>query len=387
MQQIIYGVDRFIEQAAKYKQLKFGLITNNAAYTSTGVSSRVALLKSGINVLRLFSPEHGLSAKGEDGGFQKNFTDEITGLPVISLYGEKLKPTAEDLKELDALLFDIPDAGCRYYTYLWTMSYAMEAAAENQKQFFVLDRPNPAGGKLTFAEGPMLDEENCSSFIGRWNVPVRHSCTLGELAQYFAATKIKNAGLQIIKTANWKRMKEPDLMHKNFIAPSPALTDAATILLYSGLGFLEGINVNEGRGTATPFKILGAPWINENELQEAFTSLHITGIQSFPECYIPNSGLHAQKECKGIRFSITDSENFKPVATGLQILQLLINLYPVDCKERLYPTVANPTGENHLDRLTGIKNSFEKIKSGNFFNEKFWDGRQWESVIKPYLLY
>ncbi|OPZ19327.1 MAG: hypothetical protein BWZ05_00132 [Bacteroidetes bacterium ADurb.BinA245] len=387
MQQVVYGVDRFMEQAAKYKQLKFGLITNNAATTSTNEASRLALLKKGINVVRLFSPEHGLSAKGEDGSFQKNFTDEVTGLPVISLYGEKLKPTAEDLKELDALLFDIPDAGCRYYTYLWTLSYAMEAAAENQKQFIVLDRPNPAGGKLSFAEGPMLDEANCSSFIGRWNIPVRHCCTLGELAQYFAATKIKNADLQIIKTANWRRAEEPDLMQKKFIAPSPALTDAETILLYSGLGFLEGITINEGRGTATPFKILGAPWIYENELHDAFTSLNLEGVQSAPIKFIPASGLYTQIACKGIHLTVTDSEKFTPVASGLQILQLLISLYPVDCKERLYPTVANPTGANHLDRLTGVRNSFEKLKSGNFFYEKFWDCRQWEIVMKPYLLY
>lgn len=387
MQQVVYGVDRFIEQAAKYKQLKFGLITNHVATTSTSESSRLALLKKGINVVRLFSPEHGLSAKGEDGSFQKNFIDEVTGLPVISLYGEKLKPTAEDLKELDALLFDIPDAGCRYYTYLWTLSYAMEAAAENQKQFIVLDRPNPAGGKLSFAEGPMLDEANCSSFIGRWNIPVRHCCTLGELAQYFAATKIKNADLQIIKTANWRRAEEPDLMQKNFIAPSPALTDAETILLYSGLGFLEGIHVNEGRGTATPFKTLGAPYINENELHDAFTSLNLEGIQSAPIKFIPASGLYTQIACKGIHLTVTDSGKFTPVASGLQILQLLISLYPVDCRERLYPTVANPTGASHLDRLTGVRNSFEKLKSGDFFNEKFWDCRQWETVIKPYLLY
>jgi uncharacterized protein YbbC (DUF1343 family) len=122
-------------------------------------------------------------------------------------------------------------------------------------------------------------------------------------------------------------------------------------------------------------------------LHEAFTSLQIKGIQSFPVCYIPNTGLYAQKECKGIRLAVTKTEIFNPVITGLQILQLLISLYPVDCRERLYPTVANPTGANHLDRLTGIQNSYEKIKSGTFFKEKFWDCRQWESVMKPYLLY
>jgi len=146
------------------------------------------LLDAGFNIVKLFSPEHGLDVKGVDGATIKDGVDALTRLPVISLYNEKLQPDENDLKDIDMVLFDIPDIGCRCYTYLWTMTYVLEACAAYNKKFIVLDRPNPVSGSLRFAEGPMLDEAHCSSFIGRWNIPLRHSCTLGELALYFNAS-------------------------------------------------------------------------------------------------------------------------------------------------------------------------------------------------------
>src|ERR1044072_6425386 len=161
---LLFGVDHFLQRADKFSHLRFALVTNNAATTSDGTVSRIALLRKGIKLVKLFSPEHGLTAQAEDGSFQTTTTDIATGLPVISLYGDRLKPAEEDLIDIDALLFDIPDAGCRYYTYLWTMTYIMEACAEFNKLFFVFDRPNPISGDLSLIEGPTLDETNCSSF-------------------------------------------------------------------------------------------------------------------------------------------------------------------------------------------------------------------------------
>lgn len=386
MQNTLPGIDLFVEQAEQHRGVRFGFVTNNAAVTSSGEASRVALLREGITIKKLFSPEHGLNAKGEDGSFQKNFTDTITRLPVISLYGDKLKPSAEDLKDIDAVLFDIPDAGCRFYTYLWTMTYVMEACSEAGKPFIVLDRPNPCGGNLQVAEGPMLDETNCSSFIGRWNIPIRHSCTLGELANYFAATRISKLDLQIIKTVHWDRNDFPELMNPGFISPSPAITDMETLLLYPGMGLAEGISISEGRGTSSPFKIVGAPWINSNELQKAFSALHIERIACKATEFIPEQGAYANMVCEGFQFMITNTGDFRPVKTGLQLIELLVKMYPEHCEERLYPTVANPSGKNHLDRLTGIFNSYEKIKSGILWEEKFW-GNDWNEIIGPYLLY
>ena len=136
--------------------------------------SRVALLKNQFKLVKIFSPEHGISVKGDDGVKQQNVTDTITDLPVVSLYGEKLMPSEEDMQDVDMVLFDIPDIGCRFYTYLWTMTYVMESCAAYNKPFMILDRPNPIGALLEKAEGPMLDEANCSSFIGRWNIPLKH---------------------------------------------------------------------------------------------------------------------------------------------------------------------------------------------------------------------
>lgn len=381
-----FGIDEFIQYIPDHRKVRFGLLTNNAATTSAGVPGRSTLLKAGCIITKLFSPEHGLTAKGEDGAFQNNIIDPLTNLPVISLYAEKLMPDENDLSDIDAVLFDIPDAGCRFYTYLWTMTYMMEACAKFNKPLFILDRPNPAGGNINLSEGPMLDEQNCSSFIGRWNIPVRHSCTLGELANYFSATKIKGLDLNIVKVQNWIREETAKSVTWFFVPPSPAITDVETALLYPGMGLLEGINVNEGRGTSTPFKILGAPWINASDLQKKFLSLSIPGISSRPVTYKPLSGMYMNEPCHGLQLSVTDAGSFRPVNTVFQLICMLLFLYPGLCAERFYKTNVNPSGKNHLDKLTGLYQSFHKLKSGQI-TEADYNNTRWKEIIQPYLLY
>ena len=386
MKNILFGIDVFCGQSKTYRNSRLGLITNNAATTTRGSSSRTSLQKAGFNITKLFSPEHGLNARGEDGAFQNNHTDPATGLPVISLYGLHLSPGAEDLADIDMLLFDIPDAGCRFYTYLWTMTYAMEACARWQKPLLVLDRPNPIGANLAHAEGPWLDEASCSSFIGRWNIPVRHSCTLGELANFFAATRVKDLDLRIIKVQQWERTETAAAAGWHFVPTSPAISDAATAMLYPGMGLLEGVQINEGRGTTTPFKRMGAPWIDAKKLQEVFSALHLPGIEAGITHYIPAEGMHAGALCHGLQFTVTEEQGFFPVRTGLLLLQKIIQLYPAACQQRLYPTVANPAGTGHLDKLTGVKDSFEKLKSGELLPMTTLQ-QEWTSIIQPYLLY
>jgi uncharacterized protein YbbC (DUF1343 family) len=284
------------------------------------------------------------------------------------------------------VLFDIPDVGCRFYTYLWTMTYVMEACALHNKPLVILDRPNPIGADIDKAEGPTLDEKYCSSFIGRWNIPVRHSCTLGELATFFAATRIKNLNLDIIKVQNWNRNKIAAEAGWNFVPTSPAIPDIETALLYPGMGLLEGIIVNEGRGTNSPFKIIGAPWIDAVQLNTTFNNLQLPGIKSMAISFTPAWGMYPGEVCKGLQFSITDTRCSRPVETGLQLLQLIISLYPKECKERLYPTVPNPTGGGHLDKLTGVYHAFEKIKKGELLSTKL-KPTDWKEIIQPYLLY
>lgn len=386
MKKLLFGIDRFIQQKDKFKNLRFALLTNNAATSAVGILSRVALMQSGVYLVKLFSAEHGLTAQAEDGSFQDDIWDPITDLPVISLYGDRLKPSQNDLADVDGVLVDIPDVGCRFYTYLWTMTYVMEACATFKKSLFILDRPNPIGGNLDLAEGPMLDELHCSSFIGRWSMPIRHSCTLGELACYFGATRVKNLDLEIIATQNFKRELSAKSVNSIFSPPSPAIRDAETALLYPGMGLLEGINVNEGRGTEFPFKIFGAPWINASQLHKSFERLQIPGITSQAQSFKPSFGLYAKQYCHGLKFVVTDAFKFRPVLTGLKIIGLITSQYPEYCKERLYTTRANPTGKNHLDKLTGVFYSFEKIKSGEMTAQPLI-ASAWKKTLQPYLLY
>jgi len=236
------------------------------------------------------------------------------------------------------------------------------------------------------AEGPILDETNCSSFIGRWSIPVRHSCTLGELANYFAAARVTNLDLQIIKVQNWNRELAVTGADCLFAPPSPAITDPETALIYPGTGLLEGINVNEGRGTSYPFKTVGSPWINADQIREEFESRKLPGIIGQPYSYQPMSGLYSNEKCYGLRFYISDISSFRPVRTGLELINLITSLFPDHCREREYKTRANPTGERHLDKLTGVDNSFEKIRNKEM-SEFSQDVSEWKKIISLYLLY
>lgn len=382
--QVQPGIDIFLTQAAAYAGKRIALVTNDAAVTSNGQLSRVALLQEGFTITRLFSPEHGISRTGDDGVAQLNGIDAATSLPIISLYGDKLMPQPNDLADIDLVLFDIPDAGCRFYTYLWTMTYVMEACAQYRLPLIILDRPNPIGASMARAEGPFLDEAHCSSFIGRWNIPLKHSCTLGELAQYFAATTVKGISLNVIKCSNYQRHYTA-VTDFDFVPTSPALQSVSSALLYPGLCLLEGINVNEGRGTAVPFTVCGAPFINKEELLQHWLRKNIPGIHTTAVSYVPQSSIYAGELCHGIQFTVSHVHELQPVALGIALLQTLLHLYPNYITEKTYPTAANPAGTGHLDKLLGIPQSFALLKNGDYINTIVHP--LWQNTIKDYLLY
>lgn len=382
---VICGIDKLDCFSANEKKLRWGLVTNEVALTASGERSRVHLKQSGFQLIRLFSPEHGLYAIGADGEKQLDGRDEITGLPIISLYGEKMAPDAADLADLDAVLFDIPDVGCRFYTYLWTLTYIMEACAREQKKLIVLDRPNPIGGELELAEGPMLDEVNCSSFIGRWSIPVRHSCTMGELAGYFQSTRLPELDLQVFPIQNWNRLNGAAEAGWSFIPTSPAIRDLETAHLYPGTGLLEAVYINEGRGTDRPFTQCGAPWINGALFAGAFNQLGLSGVQASAITYNPDSGIYTGEACGGIQFQVTQAGIFHPVHMGIELIRLLWNLYPEHLIERNYYTAANPTGTRHLDKLLGVPDAFNRLKAGEgFCTDVVAD---WNKAIADFLLY
>lgn len=386
MQKVYFGIDEFLATSQKYNQLKIGFVTNDAALTATGKSSRLAMLEAGFQIVKLFSPEHGIHKAGVDGAFQKDDTDLLTRLPIISLYGHHVSPMAKNVEDLDALVFDMPDVGCRFYTYLWTMTYVMEACAANNKLFILLDRPNPLCFDIRKAEGPMLNEVSCSSFIGRWKLPITHSCSLGELANYFWKTRMPHLKAELIKIKNWNRNKVNNVEGWNFVSTSPAIKDLETVRLYPGMALLEGINVNEGRGTDNDFKMFGSPWMDAELLLKNFKLLNVEAVEAKVINYLPTWGLYANQNCKGLALTVTDVVAFKPVATGLALIKLLIKLFPHHCKERLYKTNANPSGLHHLDKLLGVENAFLKLKNEMPLTTELLK-EDWETKITPYLLY
>jgi len=381
MQQVISGIDVFLQDPKVNKSSRFAIVTNNAAFTSARILSRLELVNKGFNLVKIFSPEHGISVKGADGSYQSHAIDIKTALPIISLYGDRLMPTEEDLKDIDIVLFDIPDVGCRFYTYLWTMTYVMEACAKYNKQLIILDRPNPIGGNLEMAEGPILDEKNCVSFIGRWSIPIRHSCTLGELANYFSNKKVKGLDLKIVQVKNWNRGQ----ITNDFYPTSPAIKNISTALVYPGIGLLEGINVNEGRGTDKPFMQFGAPWINAEEMQLELKKVDHKGIDLNTCSYIPADSLYKNETCYGLELNLTDTHKLHPVSCGIDLISILFKLYPQHVKERAYVTNVNPSGGGHLDKLLGIKGAFELLQHGKTIQTDV--SRIWLSEITSFLLY
>jgi uncharacterized protein YbbC (DUF1343 family) len=230
-------------------------------------------------------------------------------------------------------------------------------------------------------EGPMLDEKTCASFIGRWSIPIRHSCTLGELANYFSNKKVSGLDLKIVQVKNWDR----DHIVNDFYPTSPAIQNITTAFVYPGMGLLEGINVNEGRGTDKPFLQFGAPWINAQELQVEMENKKITGIEIKPCSYLPADSLYKNEKCYGLKLTVIDANKFHPVNFGVHLTSTLCKLFPHAVKERAYITNVNPTGGGHLDKLLGIENAFELLKHGKTIQTDV--SQMWLSEITSFLLY
>ena len=386
---IQFGIDNLLALDPKWKTKKIAFLTNDAATTSKGIASRKALIDAGFNIIQLFSPEHGISTKGADGHKIKDQVDPITKLAIISLYNEKLAPTKEDLKGIDVLIFDIPDAGTRFYTYLWTMSYFIEAAAKFNLPIYILDRPNPLGGMFNLVEGPMLDS-SLSSFIGRFSIPIKHQSSFGELAKYFNESQNWNADLKVIPCKNLKREDLFFDWNYKWVNPSPALQNFEACLLYPGLCLFEATNVSVGRGSDYSFEWIGASWFNMPAIVMVWQNIlkDDIKIETLRLTMLVDNEI---EDMKGIRIKVIAPNAFNPVLTGLIFLKLIKDIHPQDFKWQPYPTNVNPTGANHLSLLLGIPDA-EKLFD---LPLKDWLNKvvsalkvtQWEKTMQPYLLY
>ncbi len=355
--------------------LQLGLITNHSGIDNSGQRTIDLLHKApNINLKAIFSPEHGLSGKADMK--LKSTVEPLTGLPVHSLYGAELRPTKNMLDGIDALVFDIQDAGVRFYTYITTMAYAMEAAARKGIPFYVLDRPNPLNA-LT-VQGPVL-EKDMTSFTGYFPLPVRHGMTVGELAELFNAEKHIGVKLHVIKMDGYKRDQWFDETGLKWVNPSPNLRSIKEALLYPGVALAEGANVSVGRGTPTPFELVGAPWISAGELTSYLNGRNIKGIGFKPVSFTPESDIYKKRRCHGVKIILSDRDKLDPTLLGVEIISALHKLYPEDFQ-------INKT----LD-LIGSREVLQEIKSGKnpVAISMNWQShlREFENLRSKYLLY
>lgn len=398
-QTLHFGIDHLLsERTASLRNRRIGLVTNNAATTAARphpvASTRWALQQAGVPVTTLFSPEHGLGANAADGASVGDSRDPLTGLPIYSLYGATYRPTPTMLDGLDLLLFDIPDVGARFYTYIWTLSHVLEACAETGVPLWVLDRPNPLGGDLAVAEGPMLAEAEFSTFVGRWSMPVRHSLTVGELAQLWNAERSLGVDLTVIPVQGWSRAARWPELGLPFVPPSPSMPGYEAALLYPGTCFFEGTNVSEGRGTATPLRSVGAPWLDPHGLVDSFNGLALPGVMARAADFTPDASKYAGQACRGIMLHVTDAAALRPVAAGLHLLRCIIALHGDQFEWLPYPTAANEPGYGHFDRLVGradVREALVALASApdeaNAQIHTWTDATGWAERVSPHLIY
>ncbi|HET7360693.1 MAG TPA: DUF1343 domain-containing protein [Salinimicrobium sp.] len=384
---VVIGAERLLtpEFLSLVKDKRIGLVTNHTGVLPDGRHLIDLLYNSPeVELTLLFGPEHGL--RGEKDTQVANSTDPKTGLPIISLYGKTRKPTAEMLEKVDVLVFDIQDIGARYYTYIKTMLWVMEAAAEHEVPFIVLDRPNPIGGK--YVDGPV--EPIAENGI----IPITHGMTVGELALMFNANMEKNghakAELSVVPMKNYNRAIWYDETGLPWIKPSPNMLTLKTATVYPATCLIEGTNLSDGRGTMHPFEQFGAPWVNSEELAEELNSYNLAGVDFKPTQFVPDSivdGIKIYppkflgKNCKGVEMVITDREKFESAKAGVYILDALMELYPEQLKIR----------KGRLDGLLDTPEVRKKLQAGVSPEEivKDWETEvdQFKAKRKEYLLY
>ncbi|MFQ5636402.1 MAG: exo-beta-N-acetylmuramidase NamZ domain-containing protein [bacterium] len=384
------GLDRISEYQHLFAGKRVGIVTNHTAYNSKNehIVDVFGQLEN-VTVTALFAPEHGIRGHEEAGKQIQSESDPVKDIPIFSLYGKTRKPTEDMLTNFDILVFDIQDIGARFYTYIYTMALAMEAAAEQNKPFVVLDRPNPITG--AYVEGNILEPE-FASFVGLYPIPVRHGMTVGELATMFNKEGwLKNgvtADLTVVPMNHWQRSLWYDETGLRFIKPSPNMPDLASATLYPGACLLEGTNVSEGRGTQTPFELFGAPWIDAKLLTQRLNELEVPGVAfretSFTPVSMPGAAANPKyknKECYGSTIMVTDRLRFSPYVMGLHIVRLIHEMYPDSLQWHV----------GHFDRLCGSARVRETIlqEGGVSALQRRWQERLqgFMKMRQKYLMY
>ena len=386
---VLYGSDILISEKLDFlKDKKVGLVINQASVLNNGTSLLDTLKSLDVNITAIFSPEHGFYVDHSAGKKVESENNKY-GIQAYSLYGKTRKPIPEMLENVDVIIFDLQDVGARFYTYISTMYYILQSAAENVKQVIILDRPNPISGNKLL--GPVLINE-LKSFIGIAPINMIHGMTIGELANLFVNENYikteKKTDFEIIKMKNWKREFFWDDFNSSWIPTSPNIPDFETVLVYPATCLLEGTNISEGRGTEHPFKIIGAPFIDSKKLLDNLNNSDLTGCElqeiNFTPEAIPGKADNPKYEnqvCHGIKIHIINKYKFDQLDFGIKLLVTLHKLYSENFEFR----------NNHFDKLLGDKKIRVMIESdenaGSIINYINHQSENFNSIRQKYLLY
>jgi uncharacterized protein YbbC (DUF1343 family)/CubicO group peptidase (beta-lactamase class C family) len=358
---------------------KIGVLTNQTGLDADGRRTIDVLASApGVSLEAIFSPEHGVAGV-LDTTHVSDTKDESTGVTVYSVYGgtdAARRPSMDVLKQLDAVVFDIQDAGVRYYTYETTLGYFLEAAAQAGIEVIVLDRPDPVTG--AFVQGPVSDAGK-ENFTNYGNEPIRHGMTMGELAKMFNAERNINAKLIVVPMEGWQRGDWFDATGLEWVSPSPNLRSVTEAALYTGVAVIEGTNVSVGRGTDAPFELVGAPWIKSRELAAYLNARGIAGVRFVPVTFTPTSAIYSGQKCEGVNIVLTERNALDGPELGIELASALRKLYPADYKmERIMELLANQAA---YEGLVAGKDPRRIAQDWMEELEKF------ESVRKTYLIY
>lgn len=379
------GVDVFLEQyVSKFVGKRIGLVTN-----MTGVNHRLTPTidlfydHPDINLTALYGPEHGIRGDAKEGEIVESSIDKYTNLPVYSLYGASKKPSKEMLENVDVVVFDLQDIGARYYTFIYTMAYVMEACAEHGKHFVVLDRPNPISG--VSMEGNIV-QEDVRSFVGLYPLPNRHGMTVGELANLYKHEFGIHCELTVVPMNGWERRMYFDETGLLWVPPSPNTTGIDMSTLYPGTCLVEGTNLSEGRGTTRPFEYVGAPYIEGYLLAKRFNERKVPGVIARPVSFVPTYQKHKDKVCEGVQLHVVNRMELHSLKTGLTLLELIAEMYPDD-----FTFLQQGESKKYFfDLLAGTKTLREKILNGKvqgFLESSIAKLDSFSEIRKPYLIY
>ncbi len=390
MKKIRTGLDRIVRDSGKWlSQERIGLLCNPASVDSRLNHTRLLIDSAFPRQLKaLYSPQHGFFAEKQDNMIEsEDLMDSVLQIPVYSLYGKFRKPDARMFEPIDVLLVDLQDVGTRVYTFIYTLSYCLEAAREYGVRVIVLDRPNPING--IGVEGNCLTAD-CASFVGRYPIPMRHGLTIGELAQLFNDHFAIGCELEVIPMSGWKRGMGFDDTGLPWVAPSPNLPTVRSTLVYPGQVLLEGTNISEGRGTTQPFELFGAPYLDVPKIIDALGNKKLPGTFLRPAVFEPTSNKWQATSCRGFQIHVTDPARFKPYATTLHLIRQVIANH-VDQFEWKHPPYEYEFERMPIDLIIGDRSIRKRLETLDPIEEieAGWQAElnRFKGIRREYLLY